>query len=95
MRVILQYVLNVTHGKKLWDTLRNRVQEYFPEIVLSPALQESLINCQKLLEFMNKAIEIGRFKKKEEIESEQKTIKTFDENLHNSIKKVPKNIKQR
>lgn len=87
MRVILQYVLNVTHGKKLWDTLRNRVQEYFPEIVLSPALQESLINCQKLLEFMNKAIEIGRFKKKEEIESEQKTIKTFDENLHNSIKK--------
>lgn len=93
MRVILQYVLNVTHGKKLWDTLRNRVQEYFPEIVLSPALQECLINCQKLLEFMNKAIKIKRLNKKEEIETKQKRIKTFDENLRDSIKKSTEEYK--
>ncbi len=61
-------------GKEFWDTLRQRIDERFPELVISPALLETL-NAFK--EFAGKTEELIRIRKietKELVEQERNRI---------------------
>jgi len=72
-------------GKNFWDTLRQRVAERFPELVIYPALRETLNAFE---DFAGKTEEVSHIRKIETIETIERERKRINDELSKLLSKV-------
>lgn len=98
MRRIVEYAFEWTYGKLFWNTLRSRIKESFPQLVLLPALTEVFLNCDVLDKTTNFFVNIRKTETKEEINQKVSIINNIRISLPNSItdinEKFTTNIKK-
>ncbi|MBD2254937.1 dynamin family protein [Nostoc parmelioides] len=74
MRQILEYALNWSGGRHLWNQLQTRVQESFSELVILPALVEILDSYDALARAFDTLADIRKIETKEAVDAELKRI---------------------
>ncbi|MBR8840391.1 MAG: dynamin family protein [Stigonema ocellatum SAG 48.90 = DSM 106950] len=88
MRKLLQYALEWSGGGNLWNRLRSRVQEAFPELVLLPALIEVFENYDALETAIDTVASIRKIEHKEEIEAQQAKIQESRRRWHEAVENI-------
>ncbi|MBO3459301.1 hypothetical protein G7B40_007290 [Aetokthonos hydrillicola Thurmond2011] len=84
---ILNYALDWTQGKELWEQLRVRFQESFPELVVLPALNHFFKCYDDLVSKIDSANKT-RIYNSEEIEEKRTELSENRRNLPQSIKDI-------
>lgn len=74
MRKILNYAYQWSGGEELWKTLRQRVEESFPQLVIIPALTPVLKTFKSLMAQLDSVAKTRRLKDKEEIKNLRKAL---------------------
>ncbi|WP_204104646.1 MULTISPECIES: dynamin family protein [Spirulina sp. CCY15215] len=90
MRKILHYALEWSGGEQLWDTLRQRVQDVFPQLVVVPILIKVFNNFDSLITKINTIAEISKIEELETIKELQETLEQSRKKLHKKINKSQK-----
>lgn len=88
MRQILEYVLDWSGGRQLWNQLQTRVQESFSELVILPALVEMLDSYDALSRAFDTLAEIKKIETREAVDAELKRIYESRERLNQRIENL-------
>lgn len=93
MRKILDYSLEWSGGRELWDCFRKLVQESFAELVILPALLEVFDNYNVLSNNLDILIETRKIYNQEQVEQEKEKLAKVRQDLQKNIKKIGKEFK--
>ncbi|PNW62159.1 UNVERIFIED_CONTAM: hypothetical protein BEN50_04455, partial [Euhalothece sp. KZN 001] len=88
MRNILRYAHEWSGGQQLWNTLRYRVQESFPELVIAPALNPIFYAFNSLCSKLDTIAEIRKIQDLEEIEELREKLEKTRHQVKKKIKKL-------
>lgn len=92
MRKILNYAYQWSGGEELWKTLRQRVEESFPQLVILPALTPVLKTFKSLMAQLDSVAKTRRLKEKEEVKKLRKDLeqdcKQLNKNINNKLKET-------
>ena len=88
MKQIVQYALKWSGGSNLWISLRARIQQSFPELVILPALIDVFDSYDALIDALKAIGKIRKIEKKEEIEAEQERIQKSRQRLPRLIDNI-------
>jgi len=87
MRIVLFYALKWSGGEQLWNTLRYRLKESFPQLVILPAIQPALRAFDALLTKIGQVAETRRIEKKEQVEAQLENLNVERKTLEREISK--------
>ncbi|MEG4804508.1 dynamin family protein [Microcoleus sp. ARI1-B5] len=90
MLKIIDYSLEWSGGRELWDRFRVRVQESFAELVILPALLEVFDNYDALAKSLDILIQSRKIYNQEQVEQERDNLAKIRQNLQENIKTIGK-----
>lgn len=90
MRKILNYSLEWSRGRELWDRFRVRVQESFAELVILPALLEVFDNYDALAKLLDVLIQTRKIDNQAQVQKERDNIAKIRQDLQKNSKKICK-----
>ncbi len=93
MHKILRYAQEWSGGQQLWNTLRYRVQESFPELVIAPALNPVFYAFNSLSTKIETIAEIRKIQDLKEIEELRKKLEKTRQQAKKNIKKLSDSFK--
>ncbi|MDB9313772.1 dynamin family protein [Spirulina sp. CS-785/01] len=105
MRKILRYALEWSGGQKLWETLRYRVQDSFPQLVIAPAFMKVLNQFDALVTKVNTIADVRKIEQLKELEElqekldksrqqSQKQAESLRKDFFEDIEEIRKNLKE-
>ncbi|WP_072620094.1 dynamin family protein [Spirulina major] len=95
MRKILQHAMEWSGGQQLWDTLRQRIDASFAELVLLPTLRPLLLSLDVLLSQVSLQIKNSIHEKSEEINKLLQDLNDRQSEISTLIKKTQRNTEGR
>jgi Dynamin family len=95
MRKILYHVYDWSGGNRLWQCMRDRVQESFSELVILPALIDVLDHYKFLINTIDVEVNIKKIDKKEELKSKQQKIIDGSERLAREVENIRDRFQQK
>jgi GTPase SAR1 family protein len=93
MREILRYALEWSGGKQLWDTLRQRVQDAFPQLVVVPILNPVVLSFDVLETQIRLKAENLKEEKKEEIKKQSENLRNKQNLIGKDVQKIFRDFK--
>jgi hypothetical protein len=88
MRTVIHHVNDWSGGDRLWQCMRDRIQQSFSELVIVPALID-VFDCYKLLnEVINLESNIKKIGRQEELETKQQAISEGSERLTKEVENI-------
>ncbi len=94
MRKILYHVYDWSGGNRLWQCMRDRVQESFSELVILPALIDVLERYKLLINTIDVEVNIKKIGKKEVLETKQQNIIDGSERLAKEVENIRDRFQQ-
>ncbi len=94
MRHVLHYALEWSGAQKLWDTLRFRVQQSFPQLVILPALNPVFQNFDVLVAKLETIAETRKIDNQEKVEAQLERLKAERQALHKNLERLRKRFEE-
>ncbi|MGL5835802.1 MAG: dynamin family protein [Waterburya sp.] len=94
MRKIIYHVNDWSGGNRLWQCMRDRVQESFSELVILPALIDVLDHYKLLINTIDVEVNIKKIGKKEELETKQQNIIDGSKRLAREVENIRDQFQQ-
>ena len=88
MRQLLKYALEWSGGEALWQCIRFRLKESFPELVILPALRDVFDAYESFSSSLNSLIQTKKITDLEEVQKKQDELVKFRENFPGKVKKI-------
>ncbi|AFY36992.1 hypothetical protein Lepto7376_0566 [[Leptolyngbya] sp. PCC 7376] len=88
LRKLLQYAMQWSGGKKLWDCIQTRLKDSFSELVIIPILVETLNSFDALNESLEILLQARRIGTTEEVNQEKEKVVKIRNDLQACLSKI-------